>query len=156
MWFHRKKDDGGEEQYAAGMARLNEKSSRADQAAFAHFSKAVQCGHVEALLELGFSYFKGRGVEKSEGKATEYYKLASDKGSANAAFNLAVMAMKGEGMRVNLSLAKQWGLLAEQRGNPRASGLLVMINYGLETERMEAEAMAAAARGWRLGFGKVE
>lgn len=111
---------------------------------------------MEALLELGFSYFKGRGVEKNEDKAIEYYKLASDKGSGNAAFNLAVMAMKGEGMRVNLSLAKQWGLLAEQRGNPRASGLLTMINYGLETERMEAEAMAAAARGWRLGSGKVE
>jgi len=144
MWFTGKKDNDGEKQYAAGMARLNEKSPRADQAAFANFSKAAQLGHIEAILELGFSYFKGRGVERSEDKAIEYYKLASDKGNGNAAFNLAVMAMKGEGMQINLSLAKQWGLLAEQRGNPRASGLLVMINYGLETERMEAEVGAAA------------
>lgn len=153
MWLFGKNDNTGERQYAAGMALLKENTPRAEQAAFLNFSKAAKYGHMDALLEIGLSYFKGRGVEKNENKAIEFYKLAAGQGSANAAFNLAVMAMKGEGVATNLSLAKQWGLLAEQRGNPRAAGLLVMIDFGLETERMEAEAIAAAARGWRLGFG---
>lgn len=154
--FFRKKPENGEDQYAAGMARLAENTSTADQAAFSHFSKAAQCGHMGACLEMGFSYFKGRGVSKNEDKAIEYYKLACDKGSANAAFNLAVMAMKGEGMPINLSLAKQWALLAEQRGNPRAGQVIAMVNFGLETEAMEAAAMAGAAKGWRIGFGARE
>ena len=154
MFFFGKKDSGGEKDFAAGMALRSGANGRTNHAeANAHFSRAAQSGHVDALLELGFSCFKGLGTEPNETKAIEYYRLASDKGSANAAFNLAVMAMKGEGMPVNLTLAKQWAMLAEQRGNPRAGQLLVMIDFGLETERMEAAVVAGAARGWRLGFG---
>lgn len=150
MFFFGKKNDGGEKSYAAGMALCNGRADHA--AAFTHFSRAAQQGHVDALLQLGFAYFKGLGTEENEAKAIEYYNLASDKGSADAAFNLSVMAMNGQGMPVNLLLARQWALLAKQRGNPRAAQSLVIINFGLETERMEAAAREGAALGWRLGL----
>lgn len=78
MWPFGKKTENGEDQYAAGMSLLKTNTTKANQTAFSHFSKAAQCGHIGAILEMGFSYFKGRGVEKNDGKAIEYYKLASD------------------------------------------------------------------------------
>ena len=56
---------------------------------------------MNALYQLGCCYHCGKGVEKDEIKAFEYYKKSAEKGSLNAQFQLGYFYSKGIGTEID-------------------------------------------------------
>ncbi|VDH93957.1 uncharacterized protein LOC143080534 [Mytilus galloprovincialis] len=52
-------------------------------------------GYPQAQHQVGQRYLHGKGVDKHEGKAMEWFKKASDQGHPHASYNLAIGHMKG-------------------------------------------------------------
>ncbi|KAK7242659.1 hypothetical protein SO694_0001627 [Aureococcus anophagefferens] len=53
------------------------------------YKRAVELGSVQATIELGHMYENGRGVTLDLKKAKQLYRMAADRGHANAQFNVA-------------------------------------------------------------------
>jgi len=81
-WFVRAADHGSAEaQFKLGeIAVLDERFEEA----FRWFSKAADQGDPDATFNVASLYFMGRGVEKDDAKATEYYRRAAELGMPQA------------------------------------------------------------------------
>ena len=109
------------------------KAAMADQSAFTRgrralfdddYEQALQCfrqavneGHAEAMVYLGYMYRKGLGVRRDDAKAAVLYRQAINTGGETlltsvAYNNLGVLFMKGEGVAQNLIKAKELFLQA--------------------------------------------
>ena len=87
------------------MARHGYGTSIDDQGAFVWFKKASDQGHVKAMVNVGYCYANGRGVEKNPELAVEYYQKAVANGNTVALFNLAVCYKEGFGVEKDLGKA---------------------------------------------------
>ena len=66
-------------------------------ARFTHDLGLAEKGDAVALHNVGVSYQRGCGVERSDAEAAKWYRRAADKGNADAQFNLAVFFRDGRG-----------------------------------------------------------
>lgn len=83
--------------------------------AIAWDQKAGMQGYAPALLNLGWHYDNGRGVEKDTQKALEYYQKAAKKGNTTAMYNLVNLYRKGVGTEKSPEQAAEWYLKALQQ-----------------------------------------
>ena len=60
------------------------------------------------LLELGYKYFNGDGVDVDYRKSVEYWELAAQQGLAQAQLELGISYMLGEGVNKDLPIAYMW------------------------------------------------
>ena len=79
-------------------------------------TKAANLGHLESQFELGYSYFKGRGVEENDETAVEWWTKSAKQGHAASQNALGVCYMNGYGVYRDLEVAEEWLRLAYEQG----------------------------------------
>lgn len=100
-------------------------------------------GDKDAQFALAVIYYTGRGVERDETEALEWFRAAADGGLARARFNLGVMREEGIMMRRDLALAHDRYLEAAGQDFTLAQfNLALLYDSGRGVER----DLAAAAR----------
>jgi hypothetical protein len=132
------------------------------------YKRAVELGSVQATIELGHMYELGRGVTLDLKKANQLYRMAADRGNANAQFNVAC-ALVGEG-HIEEAITF-YRLAADQKftAAEHTLGVLYVRGEGVERNYYEARRwLARAADGtghmaaasmydignlYRLGYG---
>lgn len=77
-------------------------------------------GNVSGMLALAGLYERGQGTAADPVAAAEWYRKASDAGSAEAAYRLGVMYEEGRGVDANVRDAANYYLQAARRGVPAA------------------------------------
>jgi hypothetical protein len=102
--------------------------------------KAAEHGNANAQFNLGVMYENGRGVDKDEAKAVEYYSKAAWQGQDDAQFNLGNMYFDGRGVAKDDSKAVAWWQRAAEQGHVEA---LVVLS-ALEKKAEEAERLKKA------------
>lgn len=80
----------------------------AAQLAITLYQRAAEQGNHEALLEVGDSYYYGRGVSRDWPRAAQVYGEASKHRIAQASYNLGFMHEFGAGLPQDLHLAKRY------------------------------------------------
>jgi TPR repeat protein len=81
--------------------------------------------NTNALLNLGLSYSKGRGVEKCEATALSFWQKAADLGVALAQRRIGNAYMRGnDGYSKNIQLARKYIKASSAQGNVDAVALL--------------------------------
>jgi TPR repeat protein len=132
------------------------------------YKRAIELGSVQATIELGLMYERGRGVTLDLKKASQLYRMAADRGNANAQFNIACI-LRGEG---HIEEAIRFFRLAADQNFTAAEhtlGFLYVRGEGVERNYYEARrwfARAADGTGhlapasmhnlgnlYRLGYG---
>jgi TPR repeat protein len=77
-------------------------------------------GNVEAQFYMAYMFETGKGLERDDGKAAEYYRKAGDQGHDRAQFNLGLAHERGRGVEQDLAQALEWYLKAANQGFARA------------------------------------
>lgn len=80
----------------------------AAQLAISMYKKAAAQGNHEALLQVGDSYYYGKGVPRDWTRAAQMYTEASQHRVAQASYNLGFMHEYGAGLPQDLHLAKRY------------------------------------------------
>jgi len=87
----------------------------------------VDQGNTQAMVKLGYFYFTGNQVNKSNNKAFNLYTLAAENGNLQAMNNLCNMYLYGEGVEKNLPLAFQLCSEPARAGNSSSMVMLAEI-----------------------------
>ncbi len=96
------------------------------------YEKAAAQHNSEALLQLGFMYDEGLGVEQDYIQARKFYQESALLGNASSQFNLAYMYDEGLGVERDYALAKTWYEKAASQQHPYAENNLgYMYEKGL-------------------------
>lgn len=66
--------------------------------ALSYYESAAEQGHAPAMLQIGWCYDNGYGVNKNAYTATEWYRKSAEEGNAQAQFNLGWNYYSGEGV----------------------------------------------------------
>ena len=93
------------------------------------------------MLEAGFRFFHGDGVEMNAEMAVEWFRRAADKGVAVAMFNLGVSYANGYGVEKNAETAVEWYRRAVDKGDAMAMhnlGVFYANGFGLEKNAADA------------------
>jgi len=77
---------------------------------------------------VGDCYYYGRGVEKNQVRAVEYYRKAADLGLASAQYNLGFCYEHGYGILHSRRNAIYWYTKASEQGNKGAAEALERLN----------------------------
>ena len=117
-------------------------------------------GDSEAQSLLGWMYFRGEGVAKSNKAALQWYVLAAEKGNHGAQFNLGFMYHQGHGVPLDYSEAVRWYIKAREGGNVFAHynlGLLIEEGKGIKVNSELAFRLFlfSAQKGHPQSMGKV-
>ena len=91
---------------------------------FKKHEKAAAQGYTQTQHNLGVCYYNGRGVEKDEQKAVEWYQKAAEQGYAQAQKNLGVCYRHGTGIEKDEQKAVEWYQKAADQGHVRARSCL--------------------------------
>lgn len=114
--------------------------------AFFLFRRCAELGKVECMLDLGYFYGEGVGVEKDEEKAMFWYKRAYRRGDWAAASNIAILYREHGRHR----LERQWFERAAALGDGDAEVELAKLYLeGKGTRRSEGKAMVLLNRAIR-------
>ena len=109
-------------------------------------------GAISAIVGVAALLANGRGVERDEVEAVRLYRLAAERGHAEAETGLGQLLEDGRGAPADLAAAAHWYRLAAVQGNSVARyNLGVLLETGRGVARNEAEAAEwyrlAAAQG---------
>lgn len=99
-------------------------------------------GNADAQNELGFMYYRGRGVEQSYAKAAEWWRKAAEQGHAGARVRLGDMYCKGNGVEQDYVEAVKWYQLAAYQEDASAQfklGLMYAKGRGVGRSADKAE-----------------
>lgn len=100
------------------MAKLNSLADQvrtADRDFHANLYKAT-AGESLFMNKIGFSYYHGRGIEKSQTQAAKWFRKAAEQGDANAQNTLGLMCQKGRGVGLDDARAVKWFRKAAEQG----------------------------------------
>ncbi|APH16262.1 tetratricopeptide repeat family protein [Clostridium sporogenes] len=89
------------------------------------YKKASDKGNSTSMSNIGFMYYKGKGVEQDYKKAMEWYSKASQAGNFTAMGNIGFMYYNGQGVKQDYKKAMYWYKKSYKEGS---SG--VMRNIG--------------------------
>ncbi len=122
--------------------------------ALALFEPLAGQGDAHATFLIGYMYEKGRGVDKDDTKAADYYGRAAKLGNPYAQNNLGVLYKYGRGVPKDLVQAYKWFDLAASGYLPAEAGhkeraILNQQEIGADMtpgEILEAQALAETFR----------
>ncbi len=78
---------------------------------------AAQHGNVDAQLEMGAKYDRGRGVPQDDAEAAKWFRLAAEQGHVDAQFLMATHYDDGRGVPQDDAEAVKWFRLAAEQGH---------------------------------------
>lgn len=88
------------------------------------FTKAAQLGSIQAITDLGWAYFWGKGVQRNHRKCVKLFRKAAKEGNALAMYNLGYRLLNGEGVRKNTDEGMKWLHRALRAGDTYAIAAL--------------------------------
>lgn len=88
--------------------------------AYRIFKLAAKQGSMYAAYNVGRAYECGRGCEKSDAKALEYYLMGADLGHKNSLYKCGIFCEQGRGVARDIQLAAKYYLLADLQGYSHA------------------------------------
>lgn len=91
------------------------------------FTKAAQLGNIQAIADLGWAYFWGKGVKRNYRKCVNLFRKAAKEGNALAMYNLGKRLLNGEGVRKNTDEGMKWLHRALRAGDTYTIGALGYI-----------------------------
>ena len=101
--------------------------------------KSAQLGKADAQNEIGECYYYGRGVEKNNNIAFNWFSKAAEQGCAMAQFNLGLCYEYGKGVPLNYEGAEKRYSLALQSGNEESKTAIIRIQKKIfQTKNKEA------------------
>ena len=100
----------------------------------------------EILFELGSKYYYGRGVPQDFTEAVKWYRMAAEKGSADAQYNLGVCYRNGRGVPQDYSEAVKWYRMAAEQGDADAQ---CFLGYCYKKEQGVLQDYTAAVKWYR-------
>ena len=106
-----------------------------------NLTQTAEQGHPEAEYNLGTLYVTGRGVEKNEKMAAEWFKKAAQHGHPTAQSNMGVLHADGTVVEKNYDEALSWFQKAAAMGQPTAQfnlGLALAEGKFVEADKVEA------------------
>lgn len=120
---------------------LDETELKDSIASFKYLKKAAELGLVDAIADMGYSYFWGHSVEKDEEKGLEYMEQASELGSTCAFRNLGIIYYWKEYGRKNYKLAAEYWKRGAELGDADCQysyGLLLKKGRGVKKDKKAA------------------
>ena len=120
---------------------LNETELKDSIASLYYLKKAAELGYVDAIAEMGYSYFWGEYVEKDEEKGLEYLERASELGCTIALRNLGAIYYWKEYGRKNYKLAADYWKRGAELGNADCQycyGVLLKKGRGVKKDKKAA------------------
>ena len=90
-------------------------------------TKAAKQGHAKAQYELAYRYYGGRGVEKNNALAFEWWLKAAEQGNEFAQSMIGTCYEKGIGVKKNIEIAINWYKKAAELDNWEAQEDLVRL-----------------------------
>jgi TPR repeat protein len=107
------------------------------------YNRAADLGHSGGMVNIGWLYEYGRGVEQDVSKAAMWYRRAADLNNAYGMMNLALMYANGKGVQRDDETAVALNRRAVSLGNAMAmNNLAWMLQSGRGAERREPEEAA--------------
>jgi TPR repeat protein len=103
-----------------GLAGLSQNATLAFQSQ----QQAAQEGVADAQFMLGLYYCSGRGVEKDDAQAADWWHKAAQQGHVEAQNNLAFLYLLGSGREQDFSKAAHWYSRAAEQGSAKAQWFL--------------------------------
>ena len=86
--------------------------------------RAYAAGHPDAILQLGFCYYYGNGVERDYAKAFELFSEGAEKGCAYAMYWIGQCYHLGDGVEQDMPTAIEWNRKAAAKGNRHSQAWL--------------------------------
>ena len=118
--------------------------------AFDCYQRAARLGEVLGEYNFAFALQHGIGVQKNDPEAARFYKMAADKGYADAQCNYAILISGGgHGVTKNLQEAKSYAKLAADQNSPTGQCLYAQLLMQVDKNKPEAIRyfQMAAAQG---------
>ncbi len=106
-----------------------------------YFTRAMELGYTDAILQLGYMYYDGEIVEKDDKKAFDYYEKAYSEGSIQGAYCLGIMYAYGKGVEQDLVKALELYEYAAENDHAlaaRQAGLFYKEGKGVEANAEKA------------------
>ena len=108
----------------------------------AYYSAAVERGYGAAMVNLGYNFRRGRGVERSMENALTLYKEGAELGNVRARTNIGDIYLYGRGVEAQPEEGILWLRLAASLGWPAAVNALGdAYRQGLGAEKDDATAL---------------
>ena len=105
------------------------------------FTEAADAGNSNAMVDIGYMYCFGYGVEQDYGKAMEWVEKAADAGNADAMNGIGIMYECGYGVGQDYGKAMEWYQKAADAGDADAMyniGYMYYFGYGVEQDQDKA------------------
>lgn len=125
------------------------------------FRMAAVQGHVGAKINLGLSYYTGKGVEQDFAESAAWFRAAAEEGSAKAQTNLGYMHYFGKGVAQDYGEAVRWYRMAAEQGYAMAQtnlGTNYYSGHGIGQDSVSAYMWwsLGAANGNKLSSQKLD
>ena len=105
-------------------------------AAFAHFRRAAELGHLGAMAELALCYQAGEGTAVNYAQAMRWARRAADLGDAAAMNTVGLLHDNGQGVPKDNAEAIRWYERSAAAGNETAANnLRIDARSGVEAAR---------------------
>ncbi|EJK44245.1 hypothetical protein THAOC_37236 [Thalassiosira oceanica] len=102
------------------------------------WTEAAELGSIDALFNLGLSYFHGEGVQQDNAKAADFWTKAAMQGHAESRYNLGSL----EGRKGNHDRAVRHWLISAKMGDERSlETIKEAFKAGAATKEQYAEAL---------------
>jgi len=106
------------------------KISRVDAQKFFYATRAAKNGNAKAQFDLAIMYATGRGVQKNEKIAFNWFHKSARKNYAAAKHYMGLSFLQGRGVRKQKELARYWFRLAVKQGYRASASYLSNIDVG--------------------------
>lgn len=116
--------------------------------AFDAYMKLAKDGDVESQEFLAWMYYEGKGVEKDESKAIEWFSTATSNGSKSGLYRLGLIYRRRKEYAIAIGYLNQ---AAAAGFAPALARLGQMMEHGIGQQRDIARAADAYEKAWRLG-----
>jgi TPR repeat protein len=118
---------------------LSAEEATAGRVRISELRKRAEAGEALAQADLGWRYYKGKGVRRDDVAAVHWMRLAAEQGVANAQFNMGFFlttGVAGEPTIADFEQAIVWYGRAESNSLERARGerFMAILNLGYELE----------------------
>jgi TPR repeat protein len=132
---------------ALGFMYVSDVSAKSDSLAMVWFKRAADAGLVDARVNVGLMYERGRGVAVDTAEALRWYETAASAGSGRAMNSVGQVYQA----RRDYARAREWFIRADEAGEADGAtnlGVLFYNGWGVRRDRDEARRwFEKAARG---------
>jgi len=103
------------------------RSSSLDSKKFFYANRAAINGNPKAQFDVAIMYAMGKGVQKNERMAFNWFHKSARNNNALAKHYMGLSFFEGRGVRKQMHLAKYWFKLASKQGYRKSHGYLVQV-----------------------------